>query len=113
MQKAKTAAAAKAPAAVTAAAAAAAQAPPAGSSPQEGLPAKPKAAPRAQQKAAPLDAAQVEAKVRQMYADGLQNKLSVPEIKAILKARKVPLGGKKADLLVRLSTALSGNGICM
>ena len=110
MQKAKTIAAVKAPAAVPAAAAAAVQAMPAGSAAQDGLPAKPKAAPRAQQKAPALDAAHVEAKVKQMYVDGLQHKLSVPEIKAFLKARKQPLGGKKADLLVRLSAALSGSG---
>lgn len=51
---------------------------------------------------------QVEAKVKQMSAQGLQEKLSVPEIKVFLKARKVPVGGKKADLLARLSAALKG-----
>ncbi len=51
---------------------------------------------------------QVEAKVRQMFAEGLQDKLSVPEIKVFLKARKIPMGGKKADLLARLSAALKG-----
>ena len=71
-----------------------------------GAPAKPKAAPRARQKASDLDAAQVEAKVRQMCAQGLQEKLSIPEIKCFLKARKVAVGGKKADLLSRLSGVL-------
>jgi len=33
----------------------------------------------------------------------------MPEIKVFLKARKVPVGGKKADLLARLSAALKGH----
>ena len=50
---------------------------------------------------------QVEAKVRQMWTQGLKEKLSVPEIKCFLKARKQALGGKKAELLERLSTVLN------
>ena len=111
MQKAKKAVAAKAPAFDPAPAAAATPvAMPEGIAAQEGMPAKPKAAQRPRLKAADLDVAQVEAKVMQMWEDGQQSKLSVPEIKAFLKARCQLLTGKKADLLERLSSVLSDTG---
>jgi hypothetical protein len=42
-----------------------------------------------------------------MWTQGLKEKLSVPEIKCFLKAHKQTLGGKKAELLERLSTVLN------
>ena len=42
-----------------------------------------------------------------MWAQGLKEKLSVPEIKCFLKAHNKTLGGKKAELLERLSTVLN------
>ena len=111
LQKAKKTAAAKAPASDLAAAAATLVAMPEGSAAQEGTPAKPKTAQCARPKASDLDIAQVEAKVKQMFASGEQSKLSVPEIKAFLKAHYQLLTGKKADLLERVSNVLSGTGI--
>ena len=49
---------------------------------------------------------QVDTRVRWMFFEGLHDKLSVAEIKVFLKARGFPVGGKKADLLARLSVAL-------
>ena len=83
---------------------------PEGRAAQEGAPAKPKAAQRPRAKASDLDLAQVEVKVMQMWEDGEHSKLSVPEIKAFLKARCQLLTGKKADLLERLSNVLSDMG---
>ena len=45
--------------------------------------------------------------MRQVWAQGLMEKLSVPEIKCFLKAHKKSLGGKKAELLEHLSTVLN------
>jgi hypothetical protein len=42
-----------------------------------------------------------------MWAQGLQEKLSVPEIKCFLKAQKKALSGKKAELLERLRNVLN------
>ena len=67
-------------------------------------PAKPRAA---RPKAAELDAAQVQAKVRELFAQDQQQKLTVPEIKCFLRAQKVPVGGNKADLLVRVHDLLN------
>ena len=67
-------------------------------------PARPRAA---RPKAAELDAAQVQAKIMALYAKGQQQKLTLPEIKCFLRARKVPVGGNKADLLVRVKDLLS------
>jgi hypothetical protein len=66
-----------------------------------------KAPPRKRTKAGDLDAAHVEAKVRAQHAAGALDKLSIPEMKVFLKARKLPLGGKKADLVARLGEALA------
>ena len=57
-------------------------------------------------KAPELDAAQVQAKIMELFATGQQQKLNLPEIKCFLRARKVPVGGKKADLLVRVRDLL-------
>ena len=86
--------------------AAAAAAAPAGLAAEDAVPgpAKPRAA---RPKAPELDAAQVQAKVKQLFATGQQQKLTVPEIKCFLRARKVPVGGVKADLLVRVSNLLN------
>ena len=67
-------------------------------------PARPRAA---RPKAAELDAAQVQAKIMALYAKGQQQKLTLPEIKCFLRAHKVPVGGNKADLLVRVKDLLS------
>lgn len=67
-------------------------------------PAKPRAA---RPKAAELDAAQVQAKVMGLFAAGQQQKLTLPEMKCFLRARKVPVGGVKADLLVRVRSLLN------
>ena len=83
---------------------------PAACAAQDGAPTVPKAAQRAPPKSSNLDPAQIEAQVKQMCADGLLARLSVPEIKVFLKARKQPVGGRKADLLARLSGVLSGTG---
>ena len=45
--------------------------------------------------------------MHQLWTQGLKEKLSVPEIKCFLKAHKQTLGGKKAELLERLSTMLN------
>ena len=34
---------------------------------------------------------------------GLLEDLTVPELKAVLKARRMPVGGKKADLAARVA----------
>ena len=108
LQRAKVTAMAKAPTCDPACEVTTPVAMPAGSAAQESALSKPKAALRAPPRTSSLDAAQIEAKVQQMHADGLQAKLSVPEIKVFLKSRKLPVGGKKADLLLRLSSALGG-----
>ena len=60
----------------------------------------------ARPKAPELDVSQVQAKVMELFAEGQQQKLTLPEIKCFLRARKVPVGGKKADLLVRVKDLL-------
>jgi hypothetical protein len=60
-------------------------------------------------RAGDLDPAEVEAKILQKYAENLLEKLSIPEIKIFLKAKKLPLGGKKADLVARLGEYLSSS----
>lgn len=65
-------------------------------------------APRSRTKAADLDFAAVEAKVMANHAERQLDKLSIPEIKCYLKAKKLPVGGKKCDLLTRLAECLNG-----
>ena len=64
-------------------------------------------APRNRTKAADLDVAAVEAKVRAKHAEQQLEKLSIPEIKCFLKVKKLPVGGKKGDLLERLVKCLA------
>lgn len=59
-------------------------------------------APRNRTKAGDLDVAAVETKVMAKHAEQQLEKLSIPEIKCFLKAKKLPVGGKKGDLLDRL-----------
>ena len=66
-------------------------------------PAKPRA------KAADIDLAQTEVKLKEKQAAGKLGELSIPQLKVLLKARKLPLGGKKADLITRLQGHLAGS----
>ena len=66
-------------------------------------PAKPRA------KAADIDLAQTEAKLKEKQAAGKLGELSIPQLKVLLKARKLLLGGKKADLITRLQAHLAGS----
>ena len=63
------------------------------------------AAPRKRTQMADVDAAAVEVKVTSLRAEGKLSSLTVPELKTWLKARKLAVGGKKADLLSRLEGA--------
>ena len=54
---------------------------------------------RKRAKAGDMDLAAVQAKAR---GPGGAAKLSVPEMQCLLRALKLPVGGKKADLLARL-----------
>ena len=65
-----------------------------------------KAPARQRTKAADLDATAVHAKVVQKHADGKLAELTVPEAKCWLKGRKLPLKGKKGDLVARITKAL-------
>ena len=66
------------------------------------------AAPRKRKAAEEIDAAANEEEVLRRCAAGELAKLSIPQIKAFLKARKAPggLGGAKPALLERLSAYL-------
>ena len=66
-------------------------------------PAKPRA------KAAEIDLAQTELKLKEKQATGKLGELSIPQLKVLLKARRLPLGGKKADLVTRLQGHLAGS----
>lgn len=66
----------------------------------------PKAAPRNRVKAGDLDPAEIEAKVRQKHAENALEKLSIPEMKCFLKSKKLPVSGKKAELVARLMQSL-------
>ena len=65
------------------------------------------AAPRKRTQMADVDAAAVEVKVASLRAEGKLSRLTLPELKTWLKAHKLPVGGKKADLIVRLEGASS------
>ncbi len=43
----------------------------------------------------------------QLHVAGTLEKLSIPEMKCFLKAKKLPVSGKKADLLARLMQCLA------
>ena len=68
---------------------------------EEGLAAK---APRKRTKAADMVLAAVEAKA---HGSGGLAKLTVPELQCLLKARQLPMGGKKADLVARVELHLA------
>jgi hypothetical protein len=53
-------------------------------------------------KASDIPADEALKKVHEALTAGLLSKLSVPELKAYLKAKGKPVGGKKADLLARI-----------
>ena len=69
-------------------------------------PATAKPAARQRTKAADLDGAAVHAKVVQKHAEGKLAELTVPEAKCWLKGRKLPLKGKKEELVARIMEAL-------
>ena len=66
-------------------------------------PAKPRA------KAADIDLAQTELQLKEKQAAGKLGELSIPQLKVLLKARRLPLSGKKADLITRLQAHLAGS----
>ena len=66
-----------------------------------------KPAARKRVKADELDAAVVGAKIAQKQKEGKLAELTVPEMKCFLKGRKLPVGGKKADLIARLEGCLA------
>ncbi|KAL3154065.1 hypothetical protein ABBQ32_013608 [Trebouxia sp. C0010 RCD-2024] len=96
---AKTLAGSAAPAAAAAASAEGAQAPAATAAPAK--------APRQRKKADDIDLAEVEKKVCEKQAAGRLQDISIPELKCFLKARKLPVGGKKAELLARVEPLLA------
>lgn len=69
-------------------------------------PAAVKAPARARVKAGDLDPVAVDAKVREKFGAGRAEDLTVPEMKCFLKSLKLGVGGKKADLIARISAAL-------
>ena len=69
-------------------------------------PASAKPPARQRTKAADLDATAVHAKVVQKHAEGKLTDLTVPEAKCWLKGRKLPLKGKKEELVARIAEAL-------
>lgn len=63
-------------------------------------------APRQRKKAEDIDLAEVEKKFQEKQAAGRLQDVSIPELKCFLKARKLPVGGKKSDLLARVEPLL-------
>lgn len=63
-------------------------------------------APRQRKKAEDIDLAEVEKKLHEKQAAGRLQDVSIPELKCFLKARKLPVGGKKSDLLARVEPLL-------
>ncbi len=63
------------------------------------------AAPRKRTQITDIDAVAVESKVASCKTAGTLASLTVPELKTWLKAHKLPVGGKKADLVARLESA--------
>ena len=66
----------------------------------------PAKAPRQRKKADDIDLAEVEKKIQEKLGAGRLQDLSVPELKCFLKARKLPVGGKKSDLVARIEPLL-------
>lgn len=71
------------------------------------VPTAPVKAPRQRKKAEDIDLAEVEKKIREKHAANKLSDLSIPEMKCFLKANKLAVGGKKADLIARLEPLLS------
>ena len=69
--------------------------------------AAPAKAPRQRKKADDIDLAEVEKKIQEKFAAGKLADLSVPELKCFLKARKLPVGGKKSDLVAKVEPLLT------
>ncbi|KAL0019186.1 hypothetical protein WJX77_001417 [Trebouxia sp. C0004] len=67
----------------------------------------PARAPRQRKKADDIDLAEVEKKIQEKFAAGKLADLSIPELKCFLKARKLPVGGKKSDLVTRVEPLLT------
>lgn len=63
-------------------------------------------APRQRKKADDIDLAEVEKKIYERQAAGRLQEISIPELKCFLKARKLPVGGKKAELIARMEPLL-------
>ena len=82
--------------------AAAATAPPAAAGPPA------PAAARKRTKASDLDLAAVAAKVAEKHAAGGLKELSMPEMQCYLRAAKLAVSGKKADLEARITAQLGG-----
>ncbi|KAL3140035.1 hypothetical protein ABBQ38_004316 [Trebouxia sp. C0009 RCD-2024] len=91
----------------TSAAQAAAVAASAEGAPAPAATAAPAKAPRQRKKAEDIDLAEVEKKIREKQAAGRLQDISIPELKCFLKARKLPVGGKKAELLARAEPMLA------
>jgi hypothetical protein len=67
----------------------------------------PAKAPRQRKKADDIDLAEVGRKIQEKFAAGKLADLSIPELKRFLKARKLPVGGKKSDLVARVEPLLT------
>lgn len=65
-----------------------------------------KAAPRKRTKAGDLAPQDVEAKVARLHKEGSLSMLTIPEMKCFLKTKTLPVGGKKADLIARLTESI-------
>ena len=69
--------------------------------------AAPAKTPRQRKKADDVDLADVERKIKEKFAARKLQDLSVPELKCFLKAHKLPVGGKKSDLISRIEPVLA------
>lgn len=59
--------------------------------------------PRKRQKAADIDLEELKGRVLQLQETGKCSELTIPELKSYLQFRGKTVGGKKGDLLARLS----------
>lgn len=57
-------------------------------------------------KASDVDVGAAVAAVQAAHAQGTLNKVGLLELKAFLKSRKLPVGGKKSEILERALSAL-------
>lgn len=69
--------------------------------------AAPAKAARQRKKADDMDLAEVEKKIQEKFAAGKLADLSIPQLKCFLKAHKLPVGGKKSDLIARVEPLLT------